>query len=206
MNSTHIAAVFYSVMGLLALWFVLSHWCAYTTEKLRQDIFQLRAELFDYAASGGVSFKNRSYRRLRLILNSMIRFAHEVSFVRVVLSIIVQKIRPVVQDTPNYSKELTKDTELSGEAREKLLSIHYRLMVLVLGKIMKSSLVAFPVSLVFALLSVLAHGLPKLEDLPRPVQQQLLSSRRVKQHIQLIEQQAIETRENKLALAANPVS
>src|SRR4051812_38765572 len=119
MNSAQqIATVLYSVMGLAALWFVAASWCAYKTEKLRQDIFHLRADLFDYAATGAVSFHNPSYHRLRTILNSMIRFAHEVSFIRVLVSMVLEKFRPVMRELPNFVEHLDTDRELSDEARE----------------------------------------------------------------------------------------
>ena len=53
-HSSEIAAVLYTGAGLVALWFVLGRYRAAATDKFRQDLFALRAELFDYARDGGV--------------------------------------------------------------------------------------------------------------------------------------------------------
>src|SRR5205807_10000231 len=125
----------------------------------------LRAELFDYAATGAVGFHNHSYRRLRTILNSMIRFAHEVSFIRVIVSVLLEKFRPVMRELPNFVVHVDADRELSSEARQRLKSIHNSLMLLIVWKIMTTSLAAWPITLVGFLVHVLRHGLPKLPEL-----------------------------------------
>jgi hypothetical protein len=197
-NAGQIATLLYSTGGLVALWVVAVCWCGYKTDKLRQDVFHLRAELFDYAASGAVSFSDASYIRLRTILNSMIRLAHEVSFIRVVVTVILERFRPMIRELPNFMETLEADSCISYEAREKLKSIHIRLVKLVFWKIVTTSLVALPVLVVVFLSDVLRHGLPKKPMVKPLPTEQILLDRRLNYHIQLIEQQAIETRESKL--------
>ena len=51
-------------------------------ERFRDGLFQLRGELFDFAASGGIPFAHPAYGLLRTILNGHIRFAHQLSILR----------------------------------------------------------------------------------------------------------------------------
>ena len=53
---------------------------------LRQRLFAIRDELFDFAADGGISFDDPVYRGLRDEINSFIRFAHKITFSRLVLT------------------------------------------------------------------------------------------------------------------------
>src|SRR4051794_2329227 len=65
-------------LGLLALWvlyFVV--WSDYKLDAFRQRLFDLRAELFEYAASSGLPFDDPTYGLLRDRINRMIRWAHQ---------------------------------------------------------------------------------------------------------------------------------
>ena len=54
----------------------------YRVDALRHKLFVVRGELFDYALSSGLAFDDPAYVRLRSSINSMLRFAHKVSFAR----------------------------------------------------------------------------------------------------------------------------
>src|SRR4030081_1087469 len=101
-NAQQIATVLYNTASFFALWFVLRCWRDYKTDKLRQDIFNLRAELFDFAKEGGVAFNDPSYILFRSLLNSMIRFAHEISFVRLATTLLLERFRPKLTLTPTF--------------------------------------------------------------------------------------------------------
>src|SRR6267378_5736486 len=130
-NMEQIAIVLYSAMGLVALWVNLQLWRDYMTDKLREDLFNLRAELFDYARSGAVQFDNSSYRRLWNVTNSLIRFAHEISFVRLVATIILERVRPCFRTLPDFSDEIQRDASLGDEAKERLSAFHWSLFKMV---------------------------------------------------------------------------
>lgn len=57
----------------------------YRVDKLRQELFAVRDELFDRARSGEIAFDSRSYTTARLIINGMIRFAHKISISELLL-------------------------------------------------------------------------------------------------------------------------
>jgi hypothetical protein len=69
--------------GLLLLWgFFYFSIRAYLLDDLRQNLFRIRDDLFDFAADGGIPFDDPSYRELRDDLNSLILFAEKLSFFR----------------------------------------------------------------------------------------------------------------------------
>src|SRR5882672_8095868 len=81
----YVSASLHLTLALLLLWVLLFHfWRRYRVDSLRERLFELRGELFDYAAAGDVSFSDPAYTRLRMLMNSMIRFAHRFTTSRVV--------------------------------------------------------------------------------------------------------------------------
>ncbi len=203
MNPSEIATVLYTGMGLLALWFTLVCWREYATDKFRQDIFDLRAELFDYATRGEVSFDNHSYVRLRKLFNSMIRFAHEISFTRLAATVALERFRPCFRSFPNLVDEIRNDQNLSNDAKDKLETFHLRLSKLVLVQIVCTSVAALPLLIVYVLYGVVRYGVPKRPVETTSVQTpDVLRDPRLNHHIRMIEQQAVETREIEMADAA----
>ncbi len=55
-------------------------------DNYRQQLFALRDEFFDYAADGHIAFDDEAYVLLRLQMNSMIRFAHQLSLFRALMT------------------------------------------------------------------------------------------------------------------------
>ena len=66
---------------------VLIFWCRrkYRVDALRYRLFVYRDELFDLALDGTLDFSDQAYALLRQSINSMLRFSHKVSLVRVIL-------------------------------------------------------------------------------------------------------------------------
>jgi hypothetical protein len=193
-HSSEIATVLYTAAGLVALWFTLGCYRSSRTDKFRQDLFALRAELFDYAREGAVGFDNRSYVRLRNLLNSMIRFAHEVSFVRLAVAIVWENFSPVLREIPGFVAQMEKDCGLSDEARKKLTDIHERMFKLTFLQIVGTSLAALPALVVYSACIALRDGI----SVSRRTPERILDHHRLNDHIQLIEQQAVETRDEQI--------
>jgi hypothetical protein len=124
-SASQIATVLYAGIGLGALWITLVSWREYMTDKFRQSVFDLRAELFDYARGGKIDFHSKAYVDFRMLLNSMIRFAHEISFVRLAATIVLEKFRPCFRTLPNVVDELKRDPELSDEVKTQLEVFHW---------------------------------------------------------------------------------
>ena len=73
-----------SLAALLFLLLVLFN--SYREDRFRQQLFELRDQLFDDAVAGRISFDSKAYRATRFILNGMLRFAHRVSLSRFVVA------------------------------------------------------------------------------------------------------------------------
>ena len=73
-----------AVLNATALWLAWHClWRRACQERLRQNLFELRDQLFDYARNGAISFTNQAYVMLRGNINSMIRFSHLISATRI---------------------------------------------------------------------------------------------------------------------------
>ena len=67
-----------STASLAGTLLVLNRLRACAVDHFRQNVFSLRGELFDLAASGGIAFDHPAYGMLRSIMNGFIRGAHEI--------------------------------------------------------------------------------------------------------------------------------
>jgi hypothetical protein len=81
------------VFALASLWlliFVLRR--RYCEDKFRDELFTLRDELFDYAASGNIEFDHHAYTLLRTRMNGIIRYAHRASLMQILVpSFLIRK-------------------------------------------------------------------------------------------------------------------
>lgn len=74
-------------LSLAGLW-VLAFWLYrdYRVDVFRQNMFDVRDELFDFARDGGIAFDHPAYRGLRSVCNGYIRFGHQVAIPSAVLA------------------------------------------------------------------------------------------------------------------------
>lgn len=88
MTPEQVTTVLESVIGLLALWaFVFLFWKDYCLDSFRQNVFELRDELFLYAAQGHISFRHPAYKNLRDRMNAAIRYGHGFTLARFVVAL-----------------------------------------------------------------------------------------------------------------------
>ena len=85
MTDARIAAALTSILSLAGILLLLRLYRDYSVDRFRQDLFALRDEMFDYAASGGVEFRHPAYGLLRLTMNGFVRRADGLHLLRVVL-------------------------------------------------------------------------------------------------------------------------
>jgi hypothetical protein len=75
-----VTATIIAIAGLAGLlYLVFGLYNDLRIDLLRQDLFQIRDDLFDQAAAGDIAFSSPSYRVTRATLNGLIRFGHRVS-------------------------------------------------------------------------------------------------------------------------------
>lgn len=84
MQATFYDLLFWLLLGLL-WWLYVDVYYKYRLDLFRQNLFEIRDALFDEAEKHGL-FEAKAYTMTRITLNGMIRFAHEVSFLHLLLS------------------------------------------------------------------------------------------------------------------------
>jgi hypothetical protein len=93
MDMIILATVFESTVFLIILIAVgFWLWPCVRLDSFRQNMFGLRDELFDYAASGRIAFDHPAYRLLRQSMNGFIRHAHRLTFFQVVMNTLAWKV------------------------------------------------------------------------------------------------------------------
>lgn len=70
--------VFLGVLAVLGIFY--GPWQSLCTDVARQLIFEQRERLFDLALEGKMDFSSYQYRTIRLKMESLVRFAHELTW------------------------------------------------------------------------------------------------------------------------------
>lgn len=125
-----------AVAAIGLLWF---QWKTFRIDAVRQQLFELRGELFDYASGGEIDFNHLAYKMLRMRLNGTIQFAHRVSFARLIMSIIFFH-----STQPEFvTKRVHKWNEALGaaspQARRKLKEFDSKLSVVLVQQMVTRS-------------------------------------------------------------------
>lgn len=89
MTDAQIAAALTSILSLVGLLVLLRLHRDTSVDRFRQDLFALRDEMFDFAASGGVEFRHPAYGMLRLTMNGFVRRADRLHLLQIVLLLFV---------------------------------------------------------------------------------------------------------------------
>lgn len=119
------SAVCIALLGVLLLKF----WSDARLDAFRQEMFIVRDELFDYAASGKIEFDSPAYRLLRQMMNGYIRYGHQLTFFRIALTMIRIRLvdRISVQDWSVKWDRALKNIR-ADQVREEMASFHERAM------------------------------------------------------------------------------
>src|SRR5258708_27147164 len=114
-------------------------WPNQRVDIVRQQMFALRDELFDFAAQGGIKFDDPAYILLRHLMNGFIRHAHNLTPFRVFFSFLRWSLTsnksidswsiPWAQALQNISNEETKT---------KIQEFHSKASTLVAGQLLLS--------------------------------------------------------------------
>lgn len=106
----------------------------------RQDMFALRDELFDYAAAGNIRFSDPAYRLLRQSMNGYIRYAHQLTFFRLAVTMIERRICGIEETTTWHDKWNSSLANIKNvEVKDRLLEFHRRSNVLAIHRVVNGS-------------------------------------------------------------------
>jgi hypothetical protein len=140
------------LFGLSLLWFLAFRlFSEYRTDALRDRLFALRERLFDYAADGCIRFDEPAYTKLRGLINSLIRFAHRLSFTRFFMGVTFMAWRDQECDKEPLLKWNTAVDSLPHEHQKATLrAIHTEMLVLVVRHLVSGSPIMVVALLLFA--------------------------------------------------------
>ena len=126
-----------SLAALIAL--VTHFWPCVRLDEFRQSMFATRDDLFDFAASGQIAFDDQAYRLLRHSMNGFIRYAHQLTFFRLLCTTARCKVldeAPVFTWTNRWESAL-KDRD--PEVVKVLQELHSRALYLVVKRVVTGS-------------------------------------------------------------------
>src|SRR5258708_3865917 len=123
--------------GFLFAWLVRD----YRLDALRQRLFNIRAELFDFADSGAIDFDHPAYGMLRSRLNRLIRFAHRFTSVELLLILLLPSEYLKIDDEPQQEWLTALDTVPSVEVRNQLSEYNKQMLVAIVKHLMYSPII-----------------------------------------------------------------
>ena len=87
MNAAQLSIAIQTLLSSIVFVFVLfSLWPRQRVDLFRQQMFALRDELFDFALEGNIDFNDPAYTQLRELMNGFIRYAHNLTAYRALVS------------------------------------------------------------------------------------------------------------------------
>lgn len=189
--------------GLVLLWLSVYYgWRPYRLDRVRNDLFAIRDELFLYAANGGVSFNEPAYRMMRDKINALIRYAHIITLSRAVIFGFAERLRPNEYAPVMQQYWLASLSRLPDDSRKKLEGINDRVMIVMLVQVATGSPFLMAVLLVYGPVLVAGRLLRRgpHESTRLKVAKEL--------RVELIEEQAVlaQAQERETAAAPCPVS
>jgi hypothetical protein len=152
MSAVELGNIVKSLFSLIVFVLVIFRfWPAQREDMFRQQMFALRDELFDFAMEDRITFDHPAYILLRQLMNGFIRYAHNLTPFRTMLSFLRWKYadrEPLERWTEAWNQALS--TVSDENARTKLKEFHSEATDLVLGQLLLS-----PGMLVLAIVFVL---------------------------------------------------
>jgi hypothetical protein len=121
-----------SWIGLMAIFYIVtSVYPKCLVDRYRQYLFEVRDDLFIYAAKGQIGFDHRAYKDLRMMLNGSIRFADRIGFIYVSSMLVRLKVIKFDDiESEKFSRDLRKSIEeLPPEVQSYLQDVRKKLKV-----------------------------------------------------------------------------
>jgi len=131
---------FVFAVGLWWLYFI--EYRTYRVDLTRQRLFKIRDDLFKKAEEGIVPFDSKAYGIARTTLNGMIRFAHDLSFLRILIILFTYKKIDQGEHAKRYQDEYAQALkELTKPAQEAILMSQLDMHLMLIAHVVRSSLI-----------------------------------------------------------------
>lgn len=167
MSSMELAAVFQSAVALVALAvLLLKLWPSLRLDVFRQEMFSIRDEAFDYAASGKIDFSDPAYRLLRQSFNGFIRYGHHLTCFRLFITVLHWKTMghpPPIEWSVRWERALAnlKDEEV----KKDLQQFHTRAMNLVTARLVLGNPFLLGILVITVLAALISQGFRNVADI-----------------------------------------
>jgi hypothetical protein len=167
MTESTLAVIIQNAIGVVLLIIILLKLLpALRLDTFRQKMFAVRDELFDYAANGNVRFDDPAYRLLRQSMNGFIRYGHQLTFYRMVLTVFDAKLRSKPPEKPWTDKWTHALNALKSErVRNDLIEFHAREMELVTWRVTLGSPPVFAYFVSFVGFEIVRQGISNLNGI-----------------------------------------
>ncbi len=157
MSALELSSAVQSIVSLVLLAFVaFGLWPAQREDLFRQQMFALRDELFDFAADGKIEFDDPTYSLLRQLMNGFIRYAHNLTLYRTLMSFLKWRCtshEPLKGWTVSWEQALNNVPD--QETKTKLQEFHSRASMLVVSQLVLSPGLLISVVPLLVLIAVL---------------------------------------------------
>lgn len=150
-SSYYLTVAVFSLLGLWLLWFY--GYQEYLSSRFRFRLFRVRSELFSMAASGLVRFDDPAYCGLRFRLNALLRFAHRISFLSLIVALISGPPSPKAESY--QARWRVSVAKLPEDAKAQIEGLEQEMVGSFASHIVWGSLVLIPLALLIRLLKVL---------------------------------------------------
>lgn len=150
--------------SIIALWWVFFFiHREHRIDITRDRLFQVRDNLFDEAAKGTLSFDDKAYGIARTTLNGMIRFAHELNLMQVLVSFVMYRYGFKKHAVETYEQQLSGALkELSLEGRHAVLTALAQAHLIILKQLIHTSIFLWPLLMPIILVFMARHKVNNL--------------------------------------------
>ena len=168
MNATQLVTVVESAVCLvLLISLLLDLMPAFREDAFRQQMFALRDEMFDYAASGAIAFNDPAYRLLRQSMNGFLRFAHRLTLLRLCLTIVKWRMSSEAPELKWHTRWQAAMETVPDETSAKLKDFHSRALGLVVKRLVTGSPLLICILLVLFCGALVKEGIKNLNQMLR---------------------------------------
>jgi hypothetical protein len=125
-----------SMTFALVIWWWLA---GFRADNVRDQLFTIRDQMFLYALDRGIA-DTLAHENLRLMMNSLIRYAHRVSLGRLLLLAISQRVFKIRPSPPATYVEWVKALDaLPADQAERIRGFHDQAMLLIMKHMITGS-------------------------------------------------------------------
>jgi hypothetical protein len=144
MSGVEFTAAMSVVISAILLLVLCCLYSGYRADNLRDHLFALRDEMFLYALDHGIA-ETPAHEKLRLMMNSLIRYAHRVSLARLMLLEISRRVLKLKPSLPaTYIEWVEAVKALPPDEAERMREFHAKAMLLIMTHMITGSPLLWP--------------------------------------------------------------